>query len=171
MCTDRLQSGCQMNLNAHPACLGLSENRHGQLQPWDHCGSFEIIEIIVRYVFASVVQHLLSIYYLSSAELDHGDAEVSKHQPRLGEPQRGSGDRCSKGLFLTIRHGQWLAGGRPRGEGVTPTTVPWPCELPRDMAITHSLAPSRDESRLNLMQNIAAVVSTLGPAPTLSRFI
>lgn len=58
-----------MSLNAHLLVWG-SENRHGRLQPQDHCGSFK-----TRDIFASVVQHSLSIYYLPSAELDHGDAE------------------------------------------------------------------------------------------------
>lgn len=42
----------------------------------------------------------------------------------------------------------------------------WPCELLRD-AITHSFAPSMDELRQNLMQNMAVAVPTLAPSSLL----
>lgn len=34
--------------------------------------------------------------------LGHGDAELIEHQPQLGEPQDGRGDRWSASIFLTI---------------------------------------------------------------------
>lgn len=96
----------------------------------------------------SVVQHFLSIYYVPGTVLGHGDAELTEHQPQLGEPQGSWGDRWSRELLPYHTACVTTDRGMSEVQGVILTIFgSWLCELLRDAAITHSFAPSRDELR------------------------